>query len=159
MNPELLQAAARLREQYLIKVMRKGPLPIFPGVSEIMDAALQSGDFRLAIATSASLELSRAILESVKVPYQKMVYVTGSEIKRKKPDPSLFLTAASRMGISPPDCVVFEDAPSGVQAAKAAGSKCIAVTNSTSAENLSGADLICNSLEQVKLDTIRKLID
>lgn len=159
LNPELLQAAARLREQYLIKVMRKGPLPIFPGVSEIMDAALQSGDFRLAIATSASLELSRAILESVKVPYQKMVYVTGSEIKRKKPDPSLFLTAASRMGISPPDCVVFEDAPSGVQAAKAAGSKCIAVTNSTSAENLSGADLICNSLEQVKLDTIRKLID
>ena len=159
LNPELLQAAARLREQYLIKVMRKGPLPIFPGVSEIMDAALQSGDFRLAIATSASLELSRAILESVKVPYQKMVYVTGSEIKRKKPDPSLFLTAASRMGISPPDCVVFEDAPSGVQAAKAAGSKCIAVTNSTSAENLSDADLICNSLEQVKLDTIRKLID
>ncbi|MEJ2647938.1 MAG: HAD hydrolase-like protein, partial [Sedimentisphaerales bacterium] len=47
LNPELLQAAARLREQYLIKVMRKEPLPIFPGVSEIMDAALQSGDFRL----------------------------------------------------------------------------------------------------------------
>jgi HAD superfamily hydrolase (TIGR01509 family) len=158
LNPELLQAAARLREQYLIKVMRKEPLPIFPGVSEIMDAALQSEDFRLAIATSASLELSRAILESVKVPYQKMVYVTGSEIKRKKPDPSLFLTAASRMGISPANCVVFEDAPSGVQAAKAAGSKCIAITNSTTRENLSGADLICNSLEQVNLDAIRKLI-
>ena len=159
LNPELLQAAARLREQYLIKVIKKEPLPIFPGVLELMEAALQREDFRLAIATSASLELSRTILESVKVPYQKMVYVTGSEIRQKKPDPSLFLTAASRMVISPANCVVFEDAPSGVQAAKAAGAKCIAVTNSTTAENLSGADLICNSLEQVNIDTIRKLID
>lgn len=158
LNPELLQAAARLREKYLVKAIKKDSLPIFPGVLELMEAALQREDFRLAIATSASLELSRTILESVKVPYQRMVYVTGSEIRQKKPDPSLFLTAASRMGISPANCVVFEDAPSGVQAAIAAEAKCIAVTNSTTADNLSGADLICDSLEQVNLDTIRKLV-
>ena len=158
LNPELLQAAARLREKYLVKAIKKDSLPIFPGVLELMEAALQREDFRLAIATSASLELSRTILESVKVPYQRMVYVTGSEIRQKKPDPSLFLTAASRMGISPGNCVVFEDAPSGVQAAIAAEAKCIAVTNSTTADNLSGADLICDSLEQVNLDTIRKLV-
>jgi len=62
------------------------------------------------------------------------------------------------MDILPPNCVVFEDAQSGVQAAKAAGAKCIAVTNSTTAANLSQADLVCDSLAQIDLETIRKLI-
>jgi HAD superfamily hydrolase (TIGR01509 family) len=159
LSDEQIKAAAELRERYLIKAIRHEPLPAFAGVLELINAALQRRDFRLAIATSASLELSRAILESAKVPYQKMVYVTGSEIKRKKPNPELFLTAASRMDIKPAHCVVIEDAPSGVQAAKAAGAKCIAVTNSTAAANLSQADLVCNSLEQIDLDTIQKLID
>jgi len=159
LTDEQIKAAAQLREQYLITTMQDEPLPAFPGVLELINAALQRQDFRLAIATSATLELSRAILESAKVPYPKMVYVTGSEIKRKKPDPELFLVAASRIEILPKNCVVFEDAPSGVQAAKAAGAKCIAVTNSTAAENLSQADLICDSLEKIDLETIRKLID
>ncbi len=59
----------------------------------------------------------------------------------------------------PANCVVFEDAPSGVQAAKAAGAKCIAVTNSTTADNLYQADLICDSLEKIDLPIITKLID
>jgi beta-phosphoglucomutase-like phosphatase (HAD superfamily) len=61
------------------------------------------------------------------------------------------------MGIKPTNCVVIEDAPNGIQAAKAAGAKCIAVTNSTSAANLSQADLVCDSLEQIDLETIIEL--
>lgn len=158
LTDEQVKAAAELREKYLIKEIREESLPAFPGVLELMNEALQMDDFRLAIATSASVELSRAILESAKVPYKRMVYVTGSEIKNKKPDPELFLTAASRMDIKPANCVVIEDAPGGVQAARAAGAKCIAVTNSTTAENLSQADLICESLKQLNLETITMLI-
>jgi beta-phosphoglucomutase-like phosphatase (HAD superfamily) len=87
-----------------------------------------------------------------------MVYINGDHVKNKKPDPELFLLAAERMGIEPADCVVIEDAPNGVQAAKAAGAKCIAVTNSTNAENLSEADLVCDSLEKINLDVIKMLI-
>ncbi|OHB76814.1 MAG: hypothetical protein A2Z25_04005 [Planctomycetes bacterium RBG_16_55_9] len=159
LTDEQVKAAAMLRERYLIEAMQAEPLPAFPGVLELINGALQRRDFRLAIATSASLELSRAILESAKVPYRKMVYVTGSEITKKKPDPELFLVAASRMAILPAHCVVIEDAPSGVQAAKAAGAKCIAVTNSTTPANLNQADLVCGSLEQIDLDIIQKLID
>ncbi|HUT47108.1 MAG TPA: HAD family phosphatase, partial [Sedimentisphaerales bacterium] len=139
LTEEQVKAAAKLRERYLIKAIQQEALPSFPGVLELIKDALQRRDFRLAIATSATLELSRSILESAKVPYHKMVYVTGSEITRKKPDPELFLVAASRMGVSPAHCVVIEDAPSGVQAAKAAGAKCIAVTNSTTAAKLAEA--------------------
>jgi beta-phosphoglucomutase-like phosphatase (HAD superfamily) len=62
------------------------------------------------------------------------------------------------MGIIPANCVVIEDAPSGVQAAKAAGAKCIAVTNSTTAARLTEADMVCDSLEQINLETIIELI-
>jgi HAD superfamily hydrolase (TIGR01509 family) len=159
LTDDQVKEATKLREKYLIEAIRTEPLPAFPGVLELINDALQRRDFRLAIATSATVELSRAILESAKVPYHKMVYVTGSEITSKKPDPELFLVAASRMAINPAHCVVIEDAPSGVQAAKAAGAKCIAVTNSTTAANLQQADLVCDSLEQIDIETIQKLID
>jgi len=159
LSDEQIKAAADLREQYLIETIQAEPLPAFAGVLELINAALQRPEFRLAIATSASLELSRAILESAKIPYQRMVYVNGSEIRRKKPDPELFLTAASRMGIEPAHCVVIEDAPSGVQAAKTAGSRCIAVTNSVNASELQQADMICDSLEQIDTVTIIALIE
>ena len=137
----------------------KSRLPVFAGVLELIDAALASGNFRLAIATSGSFEKSRAIVQSVKVPYEKMVHVSGSDVRRRKPAPDLFLLAAERMGIEPGRCVVIEDAPDGVRAAKTAGAKCIAVTNTTSADRLSEADLVCDSLEEITLPTIIGLIE
>ncbi len=159
LTEEQIRKVTQLRQEYFLKVLSQEPLPAFPGVLELMDQAMQREDFRLAIATSGTLEKSRAVLEAAKVPYRKMVYINGDHVKNKKPDPELFLLAAERMDIAPVNCVVIEDAPNGVQAAKAAGAKCIAVTNSTNAENLSEADLVCDSLEQIKLDMIRELID
>jgi len=159
LTEEQIKKLTQLRQEYFLKVLNEEPLPPFPGVLELMDKVMQSDDFRLAIATSGTLEKSRAVLEAAKVPYRKMVYINGDHVKNKKPDPELFLLAAERIGIEPANCVVIEDAPNGVQAAKAAGAKCIAVTNSTNAENLCEADLVCDSLEQIKLDMIRELID
>jgi sugar-phosphatase len=87
-----------------------------------------------------------------------MAYVTGSDVKNKKPDPELFLTAAERMGLEPSCCVVIEDAPDGVAAAKAAGSGCVAVTNSAPAEKLMEADWIVSTLDEVGLQTIMDLV-
>jgi HAD superfamily hydrolase (TIGR01509 family) len=151
--------AAQLREQYLIRAMYDEGVPAFPGVLELIHAALDKPEYRVAIATSASLELSRAILESAGVPYQRMAYVCGSDVTKKKPDPQVFLLATGKIEIEPGRCVVFEDAPSGVQAAKAAGAKCVAVTNSALAEELTAADLVVDSLERVRLETVRRLVD
>ena len=159
LTEEQVNAAAELREKYLIETIREESLPAFPGVLELINAALQRDDFHLAIATSATAELSRAILESAKIPYQKMVYINGNDVKHKKPDPELFLLASCGLGIVPADCVVIEDAPNGIQAAKAAGARCIAVTNSTEAANLKQADLVCDSLEQINLEKIIGLIE
>ena len=158
LTDEQVEQATQLRQEYFLNILTEEPLPPFPGVLEIMDEAMQREDFRVAIATSGTLEKSRAVLNAVGVPYRKMVYINGNDVKHKKPDPELFLTAAHRMGIQPANCVVIEDAPNGVQAAKAAGAKCIAVTNSTTAAKLTEADLICDSLEQITVETIIKMI-
>ena len=159
LTEEQIKTATQLRQEYFLKILSEEPLPPFPGVLELMDEALRRQDFRVAIATSGTLEKSRAVLNAAKVQYHKMVYIKGDDVKNKKPDPELFLLAAERIGIEPANCVVIEDAPNGVQAAKAAGAKCIAVTNSTTAANLSQADLICDSLEQIDLDMIQEMID
>jgi HAD superfamily hydrolase (TIGR01509 family) len=159
LTEEQIEKATQLRQQYFLNILSREPLPPFPGVLELIEKAMQREDFRVAIATSSTLEKSRAVLESAQIPYRKMVYITGNDVKNKKPHPELFLIAAERLGIEPAKCVIIEDAPNGVQAAKAAGAKCIVVTNSTDAAKLSEADLVCGSLEQIELATIRKLID
>jgi HAD superfamily hydrolase (TIGR01509 family) len=158
LTDEQAAAAAEVREHRLAETIRREGLPAFPGVLDLIHAALKDGDFRLSIATSATRELSEAILTAVKVPFERMAYVSGSDVKKKKPDPQIFLIAIERLGLPASRCVVFEDAPSGVQAAKSAGAKCIAVTNTVPADQLDGANLITDSLEKVSLGTVRQIV-
>ena len=159
LNDEQIEAATKLRQEYFLKILRYEELPAFAGVLELMAEAMGREDFRVAIATSSTLEKSSAVLKSAKVPYENMVYINGSMVKKKKPDPQLFLLAAEGIGVEPADCVVIEDAPNGVEAAKAAGAGCIAVTNSASAEKLNEADFVCDSLEDVNLEMVINLIE
>ena len=159
LTDEQVEEATRLRQEYFLEMLQAEPLPPFPGVLELMEKAMQREDFRVAIATSGTLEKSSAVLDASGVPFREMVYINGNDVKNKKPDPELFLLAANGIGIAPADCVVIEDAPNGIQAAKAAGAKCIAVTNSAGASKLQQADLICDSLEEIDLETIVTLID
>ncbi len=158
LTPEQVARATQLRQDYFFDVLHSKPLPPFPGVMELMKDAMAEPDFRVAIATSGTLEKSRAVLEATNVPYKQMVYINGSMVKHRKPDPELFLTAIERIEVPAAACVVIEDAPNGVQAAKAAGAKCIAVTNSATKEKLAAADLICNDLQEISLDTLRNLV-
>jgi beta-phosphoglucomutase-like phosphatase (HAD superfamily) len=135
LTDEQIQKITQLRQEYFLKVLKEESMPPFPGVLELIEKAMPREDFRLAIATSGTHEKSQAVLEAAKIPYKKMVYIHGDHVKHKKPNPELFLLAAEGIG-----------------------AKCIAVTNSTTAENLQQADLICDSLTEVTLDTIRSLI-
>ena len=158
MTVEQVAQATKVRQEYFLKVLRQDPLPPFPGVLELMNAALEREDFRVAIATSSTREKSEAVLQSAQIPYHKMAYITGSDVMHKKPHPELFLKAAQRIEVPAMNCVVIEDAPNGVEAAHNADCKCIAVTNSTTDENLAQADLIVNSLTAVNLETVIRLI-
>lgn len=75
--------------------------------------------------------------------------VTGADLRKGKPDPEAFLLAAERLGVPPARCIVVEDAVVGVEAARAAGMRCVAVVGTSSREELRQADLVVDSLEEL----------
>jgi HAD superfamily hydrolase (TIGR01509 family) len=75
--------------------------------------------------------------------------VNGQDVERKKPFPDIYILAAKKLGLNPAECLVVEDAVSGVSAAKSAGSKCLALTTSFLEERLTEADWICKDLSDI----------
>lgn len=159
LSQEKLQQACKVREDNFIKIMESSPASAFDGVLKLMEEALDRHDFKVAVATSSSRRMSEPVLKGAKAPYEKMVYVTGDDVSNKKPDPEIFLTAARKMGVEPSSCLVIEDSPGGVQAAKAAGAKCLAVTNTAPAEKLTEADFIRGSLEEINTEKVIQIIN
>jgi len=158
LSEEQIRQAAVLREKNILEIIRSEGLKSFPGVLALAHAALMRSDFRVAIATSADKELAYAMLTAVNMPFGQMVCITGDQVKKKKPDPQIFLLAVDKLELAPQNCVVVEDAPDGVKAAKAARCQCIAVTNSVAAGKLASADLIVNSLTEINTNAIIKLV-
>ena len=159
LSDEQVAEASEARQDNFLNMLRTEPLPAFPGVLELMESAMQRDDFRVGIATSSTREKSEAVLKSAEIPYRELVYVTGSDVTHKKPHPELFLTAAERLGLNPERCVVIEDAPNGIEAAYAAGCRCIAVANSAEPKKLTEAERIVHSLEEVNTSLLVGIID
>ena len=82
--------------------------------------------------------------------------VTGEDVSRRKPHPDIFLEAARRLDVPPEACCVIEDAVNGVEAAKAAGMRCVAVTTSFPAEALAaaGADVVRTAIGEITLEDL-----
>lgn len=158
LSEEQVAAATAARQANFLAILEQEPLPPFPGVLNLMEAALAHPEWAVAIATSSTRQKSEAVLKAAGVPYTRMVYICGDDVTRKKPDPQLFLLACERLGLSPRRCVVIEDAPNGVQAALAAGCRCVAVTNSTDADRLAAAHLVVSSLEELDLARLHDLL-
>lgn len=159
LTAEQVAKGTQARQDYFLAELKAHPLPPFPGVMELMQAALDADDFKVAIATSSTREKSEAVLKSARIPYDQMVYVTGSDVKHKKPNPELFQIASDRLGLPGKRCLVIEDAPNGIEAAHGAGCCCVGVTNSAPAEKLHEAERVVASVEEVVLSDVRKLIE
>jgi HAD superfamily hydrolase (TIGR01509 family) len=158
LTPEQVDEAVELRQQKFLKIIEDQPLVPYPGVLELMEEVMAAKDYSVGIATSSTRRKSEAVLKSAKIPYQRMAYISGSEVTRKKPDPQLFQLCAEEMNVPIGRCLIVEDAPNGVEAALAAGSVCIAVTNTTSANKLANAHMVVDSLAEVDLQTLDQLL-
>jgi beta-phosphoglucomutase-like phosphatase (HAD superfamily) len=77
---------------------------------------------------------------------------------KSKPDPAIYLHAAEKLGSSPQECIVIEDAPNGIQSAKSAGMKCIGIATTFTKDKLVEADLIANGFEDIKIQEILNLL-
>lgn len=131
----------------------QGKLKPLPGVKQFIQQAAEAG-IRLAIATSADKFKLHVNLREMGLDQSWFdALVNGLDIEQKKPAPDIFQEAANRLGLDPSECIVFEDAINGVQAAKAAGAHCIGITSSFSEQELlsAGADSTLSGFENLTL--------
>jgi beta-phosphoglucomutase len=125
------------------------------GVLDFIDLCKESG-LKIAVATSADKIKMEVNLREIGIPEASFdATVNGLEIERKKPFPDIYLKTAKLLNVDPDECLVVEDAPNGIKAAKSAGMKCLAVATSFPAEELQEADWVASDLEEsLKLNII-----
>lgn len=149
---DIEQVKARTYEIY--ENIVRGKLSSLPGAHEFISKCRNKG-LKLALATSADsikMEINLKEIGLSRDSFQTII--TGLDVKKKKPFPDIYRKAAKRLGVKPGDCLVVEDAVSGIEAAKAAGCRCLAVTSSFDAVALKEADWICDSLLNVSEEVL-----
>lgn len=153
-------AAWGARKEELYREIARGRLVPLPGAMELIQG-LKSLGFKLAIASSTPSVNIAFALEQLKMEGLFDEFVGAEDVKRGKPDPEVFLKAAQKLGVQPESCVVFEDAVTGVIAAKRGGMKCVAVTttNPKVALKEAGADLVVDNLTEVSPERVVALLE
>ncbi len=147
------------KEEHFREILRER-CPVMPGVPELL-SRLHDGGFALAVGSSGPDENVRTVLECLPGGQLFDARVTGCDVTHSKPHPEVFLTAAEKLGVAPGRCVVVEDAPAGVEAAKRAGMAAIALTGTAEAEALEarGADRVVRTLAELTAGEGVRLID
>ncbi|MGD0341206.1 MAG: HAD-IA family hydrolase [Bacteroidales bacterium] len=126
-----------------------GKLKPLPGSVEFVRKCRETG-LKTAVATSTDAVKMEANLMEIGLPASAFnATISGLDVENKKPFPDIYLKAAERIGLKPEECLVVEDAVSGIKAAKLAGCRCLAVTTSFDSSKLAEADWICRSLRDV----------
>lgn len=127
------------------------PEELYPGVKELF-SMLKKDSIRIALASSS--KNAQTIIEILGIQHEFEAVVDGNMIVHSKPDPEIFLLAAQKLGLRPADCLVFEDAEAGVEAAIAAGMKCVGVG---SPAQLNKANRVVKSIADFNYADLQKL--
>ena len=147
--PDTVQGLSDAKTEYQIAHL-DGRVPPMPGLVGLLEEIDRRG-LQKAIASSGIRRYVEAVLRVNGLLARFSTIITGDQVPRGKPAPDVFLAAARALHVEPQECLVLEDAPAGVQAAKAAGMTCIAVPDHSLAQlDLSQADKIVSSLREVK---------
>jgi HAD superfamily hydrolase (TIGR01509 family) len=155
LTPELLAEIGDRKEEQFRRAVRGRVRPL-PGVLDWLER-LQGAGFRQGLASSAPKANIDTLVDGLGIRGYFAAIESGVNLPGK-PEPILFLKVAGLLGVSPERCVVVEDAVAGVEAARRAGMKCIAVTTTNPAEALAAADVIVGRLDALPMDTFQRLL-
>lgn len=153
-DPAEIRRLSLRKEALFRESVRSGGIAPLPGVREWLDRLDRAGIPRI-IASSTHRENIETILRLTAMDGFRGI-VSAEDVERGKPAPDVFLLAAARLGLPPARCVVFEDAPVGLVAARAAGMRVVAVTTTNPADTLKNADLIVPRLDALSIEEISR---
>ncbi len=137
-DPAEVDALAHAKEEFYRDLVRQHGIEPLPGVRALL-ADLHEADLPCAIGSSTERANLDLLLDLMDLRKFFRVIVSGEEVVHGKPDPSIFLLAAERLGLAPADCLVIEDALVGLEAARRAGMPVLAVATTEPLEALCGA--------------------
>jgi sugar-phosphatase len=120
---------------------------VMPGAAELVGSIPEG---RWGVVTSGSRLLATNRLRHCGLPIPE-VLVTSDDVTHGKPHPEPYLKGAMRLGLDPAECLVIEDAPAGIQSARAGGMKVVGITSTYAAERLAGADAVIGKLAEIKV--------
>jgi beta-phosphoglucomutase len=152
-SDERITRIAEAKEAEYRRLAEVHGLTPLPGAAEWL-VRLQADGWRQAIASSAPRQNVEVMLRALHIERYFDAIVASEDVTRGKPDPQVFLAAAARLSVTPPHCIVVEDAAAGVEAAKRAGMRCIGVSRTSTLE----ADLFIRSLEDLPDDGFERLM-
>ncbi len=136
---------------YVDMISHMTPAEILPGAKEFLVTCRAAG---LKTALGSASKNSTMILEKVDIVDLFDAVIDGNKVTKAKPDPEVFLKGAEAVGVSPAECVVFEDAIAGVEAAVAGGMKAVGIG---SPDVLGEANLVISGLDKMSLEKLKEL--
>lgn len=154
--PESPQELSAEHLHIVEEIYRTRGVPAMPGFLEFLGNA-KSRFSKIGLASGSPRHIIEYVLGSLKIQDSFSAVVSGDEVVRGKPSPDIYLEAATRLGVSPDECVAVEDSLNGVRAAKAAGMRCIAVPDArwSRKEDFEGlADVIVGRLDEFDLSAL-----
>jgi beta-phosphoglucomutase len=144
----------KARTYDIYEIITRGNLSPLPGAKEFINKCLKM-KFRIALATSADKVKMEVNLRETGIPINLFhATVNGLDVERKKPFPDIYLKASEMIGLRPEECLVVEDAVSGVKAAKAAGCRSLGITSTFGTDALHEADWVCENLMNVPSESL-----
>ena len=150
-DAEKEELATRKNNWYVEMISHMTPEEILPGAKEFLQACIDAG---IKTALGSASKNSMTILQKTGIAHFFNAVIDGNKVSKPKPDPEVFLKGAEELNIPPANCVVFEDAIAGVEAAIAGGMKVVGIG---SPEVLGEANLVVKGLNEMNLDKLRSL--
>lgn len=154
LSEDELKKAGDKKQGYFLGYIEREKVLVYDTTVDLIKS-FKEGAIKIAAISSSKNCL--AILKKANLADLFDVIITGNDITKGKPDPQVFFMAARKMSLSPGECVVFEDALLGVEAAKRAGMKCVGVDRYENPSRLSKADLVVGDLGELDLEKIKAL--
>ncbi|MHA1296188.1 MAG: HAD family hydrolase [Promethearchaeota archaeon] len=148
---KIMELANRKEKYY--RDLVKDKLKPLPGVLDLL-TELKKYNFKLAVGSSGPPENVDLLLKTLKIKDLFDVIITSADVNKSKPHPDVFLKVSEKLNISPDKCIVIEDAPVGIEAARRAGMRSIALTTTHDYKELIDADLVVKDLSYISIDDI-----
>jgi len=151
---ERIDRIENAKEELYRYLIRKNGISPLPGVISWLHRLHEQGWLQ-AVASSAPRPNVEVVLEALAAAHCFQAIVSADDVRRGKPDPDVYLTAASRVGVSPDRCIVVEDAAAGIEGARRAGMRSIGVSHN--GKHLA-ADVVVQSLDLLDSDAFETLL-